>query len=959
MKKYFVAILFIANSFLVAQQVGTSELRARAIENMKTGRYGEAITLLNKYIAQKPQDPEGYHLVALCQEKRKEFESARLNMRRAIALKEDDAVFRTELERIINTWYAILEKKIEGHKREIAIDSKNPANYLGIANSYRWMEKWALSEQWYDEYLVRDPNASPDEIIRFTNVLVELKKLKKAEDWLKIYVERYPSDWRLWSRLGYMQVWQGKHKEAVPSFENSLKIKPFFKEAEEGLDLAQKNAYLYHQIDADDRGRTPVPQEYAIDRYYRILKSRPNESETRFLLVEELVKVNRFEEAYTELLKLKPDFSDSQRFIDLWSAVTQIREKAYNDRIADAELKLSNDPFDKDALLMIAKNYENLEQYDEAIGLFDAYFENRPDESDTRLLYMYSRLLAWFKDFDLAVGYMDKALAAEPENVDFLLFRGQLSVWTNSNLEKARGFILQAYQKRPRDLSVLLTLASLETNENNFDDAERYIAEARKVDPMNPEIIKLESNLEFHKLRFEEERLFGILEEGRNLVNEGKYDKALPFYEKYLDEAEPNKLIKKEYGDIQFRAKNYPKALEIYNSLLAQSMDETVLIQRGQLFFEMEDDENAINDFRKLVELNPNNFMDRVYLGDAYSKAEMWEQAEAQYDTAASFQPDSAQFAILKQRRSWVPARGLDAIIQRFPTSVRFAPVYSFFSDNAGFSLRNFGGIVELGINDFLTFAVSLYRNRTKGTIAIKDFTTFKWHLFVKFSPMVSGGFSMGSITSLNSAKQRETDVFLRVAKDELWSIQGNYLNTDAGLMLYSPYLITIEGVRKNSTMYKLAGIYRHPYGIKFDGLFQYLSIPQIDGSDLTENAGNTLVVRISREFLEDIETGYEYFYSNFRFSSAYYYSPIGFESHSVFANFHFRKEDVYKAVVGGKLGYIFENEYVLTELFAEGQYQIFPGLALLARIGTGSSSRDGVGYTSSSGYVGLSWMIR
>jgi len=47
------------------------------------------------------------------------------------------------------------------------------------------LEEWNDAEIWYDEYLERDNNASPDEIIRYTEILAKQDLLLKVKGYLK------------------------------------------------------------------------------------------------------------------------------------------------------------------------------------------------------------------------------------------------------------------------------------------------------------------------------------------------------------------------------------------------------------------------------------------------------------------------------------------------------------------------------------------------------------------------------------------------------------------------------------------------------------------------------------------------------------------------------------------------------------------------------------------------------
>lgn len=941
--------------------------------HMQAGRYGEAITLLNRYIALKPRDFTGYHQRALCYEQRTQYENAEIDLERAIKLDPDNAQLRKDYARVREVWFAQLDKKIAGHKREIAIDPNIAQNYVEIAKSYAHKEEWQNSEDWYDRFFEKEPNAAPDQVIRYTNVLTETKHLTKGEKKLLEFTERYPDDWRLWSRLGYFSLWLSKYKQAEDAFVKALAIKPFFKEAEEGLDLARKEGYVFNYVEVDDDQRQK-PQEYAIDRYYRILRSRPTDYDTRFKLVDELVDKNRLEEAYQQLLILQNKYENDPRFIKQWEYVTSTREKEYRSAMEVAQETLEKDPLNKEAVKIVAQNHEYLGEYEEALELMDYYFEENPNESDPEMLFLYAKLLAWYKDFEQAIETMDRAIQGDPNNLDYMLFRGQLAVWSNSELEMARDYLEKVYVKRPNSVAVLLSLSSLEMNEGNFKQARYYLDQAKKIDPLNEDVIKHESNLEFRELRAGEEKLFKVLEEGRKLAVDDKYDEAIPYYKQFLEEAEPNNLIYKEYGDIQFRAGHLDTALTVYDSLLTQEFNPDVAIQRGQVYFELDQPEKAIGDFRRAVNEDPDDFNKRLYLGDAYTKAENYSLAEEQYDSLETyFNPDSTQLAQLKTRRSWIPARGFNAMLYRFPTHVRLGPAAAYYSDDIGFRFTKLGSILELGVTDFLALGVSLYRTTIKSDYGSRYFDTFKGNIFLSFSKNISAGIGYGTVSSLGINDQDEIDGFIEVKKEEVYTLRGSYVDTDAGIMLYSPSLVNIfaaNGDRYRSSLYRVDGEYKHKSGLTFSGYFQYIIVDNISGFDETvftntdtdpdygENKGNTLMLRVGREFMEDLNAGYEYYYSNFRYVSAFYYSPQGFESHSLWGEYMLDKTDDYYITVGGKIGYVPESSFIVKEIYVKGEYQILKSLLVYGRLGASSTSRDDTSYNATSGEISISWMI-
>jgi Tfp pilus assembly protein PilF len=146
-----------------------------AIKMMSAGKYGEAIDLLNKYVGVFPARPDGYNLRGKCYEKRNQLVNAQNDYRIAAKLEPSNREYQNDLNRVNNLLNNDLNTKIKGYQREIAINPKNPKNYLEIAKCYKLMFNWIESEIWYDKYIaLEEPSA--DEVIIYTEVLSYLKK---------------------------------------------------------------------------------------------------------------------------------------------------------------------------------------------------------------------------------------------------------------------------------------------------------------------------------------------------------------------------------------------------------------------------------------------------------------------------------------------------------------------------------------------------------------------------------------------------------------------------------------------------------------------------------------------------------------------------------------------------------------------------------------------------------------
>ncbi len=962
MKKVIVFVfIFLSFSFLTNAQKKEQSLKDMAKAHMTAERYGEAIDLLNKYISQHPQEAEGYYLRGTCYWRRLQYSYAALDLKRAVRLAPKNQTYRNDLAKLKKVWYAILRKRIEGYKREIAIDPSVAKNYLEIGKAYRLMEKFDLAEQWYDKYLARDDNASPDEIIRYTEILAKTKHIKKGQIILKKWVKRYPKDWRLWSRFGTFSLWLGQRKVAEHAFQTALGFKPYFQEALDGLDKARRMSYV---TDYDPRS---FEREFIVDKYYRLVKQHPNNVKYHYRLIKELMKRKRYEEAYQQVLAMEEKFSDDPNFEKTYDYVTSTREKVYKKAINKNLRLLKRNPHNRKALKNVVQYYENLQDYNSALNLLKNFFEKYPNDKDNELRFIYAKIAAWDKDFDLAGRILDGLIKDNPQNTGYKLLRAQTLVWTNQDIDRAEDYLNQVLGKTPNNFDALIAMGSLQLLRQDPDKAQIYADKAKQIKHDNSDLSELQTQIDLLKQRLAQEELQKILDEGRSYVMDSNCAEALPYYEEYLQKAPPNDLIKKEYGDVLFCAKDYEDALNVYNEVLDNGFRYDAALQRAKLYFTMGDSLDALNSFKELIEEDSTEFEPRLYLGDTYLKFHEYDSARAIYDTLKNWDLDSTQLAQVKMRYKWIPPTGFYGFIESFPSSIGFAPFFSFYTDNIQFRMIDYGGTLQFGALSWLSFGLGIDRMSLTGEYGFRDFVLLKFSLFTQFWDNFSGRFSLGSMKTADLNPYQDLEARVKYEKKDTLMVEGYYVNRDAGLLLFSPGLInsiwSTSAPRIFVSLYRIGGYFNHKSGLRFKGHFDYLSLT--DG-----NEGNYFQFRIGKKY-DNLVAGYEYYYSNFKYDKSlykdstvlvtnkpYYYSPQNFVTHSIFGDYIMQNDDDLKISIGGKLGYAPASGFIIFEAYAKGEYQPFEGLTISAQFGAGNSTRDVSNYRSYSGVISAYWNI-
>ena len=944
----------------VYSQNQTETLKYEAQSEMKVGRFGEAIDLLNRYISARPQEADGYNLRGLCYEKRNQYDMAVYDYRSARKIKPNNNEINQNLNRATDSWYKLLYNKIEGHKREIAINPKKPINYLEIGKSYKNLGEWLTAEEWYDKYLSME-EASPDEIIRYTEILAKNNHIQKGEPILKKFTEQYPTDQRLWSRYGYFELWLGKNKNAIDAFEKALAIKPYFKEAMDGLDQAKGNGYIYTVNDTSYRFSNKLQRgkpEFPIDRYYRVLKNKPDDTDTRFTLIDELVKYNRIEEAYNQLLLLQriDGMTAQEKYKTKFDEVSQIRDSVYKEYVKVYAEKFNKNNSDKESAVKLAEGYTHLFDYDNAIDVLNKYLANVKESDDLDVRFTLEKLSAGSYKWNDAFNQSAILMKYDPNNKDYRLFADRLIGWNviNSKPEEIDNAITdldKLLKNDPNNLSALVAMVYLNAGKSDFPTAENYLKTAFSIDPKSKEVEASGNFLNSWKQTEGERVLYRERGEVAKLMETGDYQGAENKYDEIISKLDnPDKTILLEYAYVKTNAKKYDKAVSIYNQVLNKEYDIDVDIERAKLYRYMGDSTKALEEFSRLADKKPNDFFVNLYLTDSYlqmhdfSKARNVLQGIKSHIKDSTIVLDSVQTAALNLRYQWLPATGWAGLVGGFGR-IALSPNYTYYRDNHGFELSSGGGSILLGLNSFLSIGAIFGRTAISSYQIGNRFTTLKGELYFRFSDYVSGSTGIGTVRSSTLESKKINDFMLKYEDPETLLIYGSYETNDARIILYSPYL----AFDSNSDIFKLLGYWQSKSGIKISGYFTYLTVT--DG-----NSANQFQAKIGKQFYKAVMLGYEFEYQNFAYKSWAYYSPQDYQAHSLWAEWKAIENKPVKLVIGGRLGYIPADDFIIREAYVDAVYNPVTNFLIQGRISGGSTYRFDSNYNSFSVSISAYW---
>jgi tetratricopeptide (TPR) repeat protein len=949
MKSILVSLIFLTILSQVSAQPISEALRLEALNNIDDGKYGEAIELLNRYISANPQNPEGFYLRGTCFEQRGEYEKAVYDYRSALKLDPNNSTYRTNLSRTTKEFNILLYNNISGYKREIAIDPSKAKNYLEVGKSYKKLGEWLEAERWYDDYLRRE-EASADEILRYTEILAKNKHISKGEPILKRYTQKYPDDHRMWSRYGYFTMWLGKKKTSRKAFENALELRPYFKEAMDGYDLVRGKGYVYTINDTTSGYNYGLPvtkryRQYPIDKYYRQLKRNPENISTRYLLIDELVKHNRFEEANQQLNILSSTQSADQKFQTTKADVLDKQNIYYENKINSLEQKLTSNPNDKKTILELAKYYSYRKEYSKAMNLFDDYLVNHPD--DDKFRYQKAKILSQSGNLSDAQNEMEIVLNRSPDNKDYQLLNAQLLVWLDKDLDVAEENLNNVLSRDPGNMDALITLANLNFQKNDLASAQIYVDEGLKADPFNEDLIQLNKSIQLQKKRNEDAATYSLLEQARKNVFSKNCEEAVYYYKEYLKEPASDPYLKKELAEAYLCSKNYNDAIKIYDELIAKYPDDYDLSkQLAKIYFWSGDSLAALYQFEKLSAINPDDAEVKLFLGDSYMKLEDYKSARQVYEELLVISPSSH---ILQTRMNWIGGAGTDSYsASSFPTHFSIIPDGNYFNDNLNFTYTTQGARLELGISSYFSLAASGYFGFVSSDQTRLNLNILRADGYVRFSKIVSGYVGVGVTKFKNDQSTNIFEVSIKAVKEKKYNFSASFYSADAVQLLYSPSLVDVRLIA-NYTL--LSGEYITDNTILLRADAAYISV-----SD--NNSGNRVVLRIGKIFEDVIGVGYEYYYYNFKEQTLLYWSPNNFESHSIWADWDAIVETNFLLNLKGKVGLIPNENFIVREFYGNFNYKFTSNFMLQARIGFGSSVQFNQGYNSYSFGLTAYWTL-
>lgn len=679
--------------------------------------------------------------------------------------------------------------------------------------------------------------------------------------------------------------------------------------------------------------------------------------------MEELIEYERYEEALDQLEVLEPNYKGEERFEELWSKVHTIREEVYTTEIEKQQKVLEDDSTNAEAVRTIAENYSHLKEYQKAQELLENYLAQAENDTETR--YLLARIYSYDNMYDAAYKHINIVLEQEPENIDYKLLAGKLSVWIDTELEKAKDRLQYVVNKEPENLDAIVALGTCNFQMENYEEAIRLADKGKSINPNDTDLQDLLSMIQSYKVRKRNERLYKRLDSARTAVEDKEYYKAINLYESYLDSVDNAPLdVQSELAYVYVRVEEFQNAIDVYNNMLSLQYDPEVDKRRAKILFWNGDSVQAHREFRRLAEKYPDDMEVQLYLGDTYAKLEEYEKARDIYTELKQSAPESY---MIKQRMDWLPPEyktptlwsTIGTIDDYLFSYLVMRPEAYYFSDNLNLQYY-YGGIsFETSILSVLSVGAFYSRGRMDNDSGGFRYSSFMGNVYVNPAEFWKFKFGFGKTYGLAIEDHPVYQASAIYDDEKHFNAKLEFNYNDAAFIFYSPALVS---TRTTGQILKLSGSYNFNSGLKISSFYQLLwseqAIDQFTTPQNTKNIGNIFQTRVGRKFYEDLTIGYEYYFSDYKNDFQLYWTPQVYTSHSLWSDWDAYKDDKWEIMLGGKVGYVPQSDYILREFTGKASYQIYENFAVSANLVLGSSIREQVGYSSGSFFISASWTV-
>ncbi len=347
------------------------------------------------------------------------------------------------------------------------------------------------------------------------------------------------------------------------------------------------------------------------------------------------------------------------------------------------------------------------------------------DPSSPYLYTLLARISAQEQSYKESLGYIDKALALDPDSIQALYTKADILAGTGETMQAVR--ILQRIVRlTPQSENAYITLALTQYHGNDTAGAEKTLHDMAVHVPASPYPYYYLAKIEVDKKHYikaiaDYEKAFAVSPEFYTALYEEAdvyaylkaYDKAVAVYHRILAGNPDAYGLYEKMGDLFLTARKYPDALKNYTKAEHYIPSLVLQLKMAMIYVETHDYHRAEASFKSIIQSNPSFFRAYYYYGLLLAERKQYDQALAILRrvpiTDDMYTGAQEEIAVIysQQNNNKEAEAVLFPILQREPTPDRYNLFAAFFAQD-----KQYGHAIDIlntALNKFTDSQALLY----------------------------------------------------------------------------------------------------------------------------------------------------------------------------------------------------------------------------------------------------------
>ena len=352
------------------------------------------------------------------------------------------------------------------------------------------------------------------------------------------------------------------------------------------------------------------------------------------------------------------DFTSALKEYSYALSTSSEREDILNSLEKIWQKKVDESPKDAEAHANLGVVYQKEKRYNEALSEYQKAEQLNPSNINTKI--NIGTLYQEQKKYDAALNTYNSILQMQPQNVNVMIYRAECLKGLKRN-EEAINVYKSVLNLDPKNSSVKAALFDLMKDNMSADDVLDFLYKNVQNSPMDANAY-YEFAYELHKagkiddaityynqtIKLDKSKADAYINLSQAYRQKKDYNNAYSVIKKAMDLHPENELVKKQYDIVSkdyvansynvasnaFQSGDYKAAIEEYKKINPQTADSLIGIAAS--YQSMNDNKNAIEYYKKAMELDTKNADIPYYIASIYLSLDDIENADVYTKAALS-----------------------------------------------------------------------------------------------------------------------------------------------------------------------------------------------------------------------------------------------------------------------------------------------------------------------------------